>query len=175
MFTLSTKRIALLALMFFTVSVSACGIFFYTILQQKAELDSKVIERSAVKTQHDGLEGLMNKLESTKESREGLMLRILPENGVVDFLSQIESIKNEQGVMLKTDSLTIEPVDATFEKLVVTISVSGQYVSVLRVLELLEQLPYQSSIRKVSLNEEEKNGNMWKGVFELTVTKFKKI
>ena len=175
MFHINTKIIATFGILLFMVSVGACALFFYKVSEQKTLLQSKVSERAVAKAHQESLSDLMKTLENTKTERESLISRILGENGVVDFLTLIESIEKEQNVTLKTDSLTVEPISDMFERLVVNISVTGSYASVVHVLKLLEQLPYQSAIRKTNIGREGKTEEVWKGVFELSVTKFKKI
>ena len=175
MFHINTKIIAALGGVLLIVSVGACVLFFYRVTEQRVLLQNKVSERAVAKARQSSLTELTKTLEDTKVARESLISRILSENGVVDFLTLIESIEKEQGVEIKTDSLTVEPISEVFEKLVVNISVTGSYTSVVHVLKLLEHLPYQSSLRKVSIGREDRSANVWKGMFELSVTKFKKI
>ena len=174
MFHINTKIIATIGGVLLLASVGACVLFFYTVTEQRVLLQNKVSERAIAKARHSSLTELTKTLEDTKSARESLISRILSENGVVDFLTLIESIEKEQGVQIKTDSLTVEPISEVFEKLVINISVSGSYASVVQVLKLLEHLPYQSSIRKTSIGREERSTDVWKGMFEISVTKFKK-
>lgn len=174
MFHINTKIIATFGFLLLVVSVVACVLFFYKVSEQKTLLQNKVSERAVARAHQESLTELVKILEDTKVERESLISRILGENGVVDFLTLIESIEKEQNVTLKTDSLTVEPISDIFERLVINISVTGSYSSVVHVLKLLEQLPYQSTIRKTNIGREGKTDDVWKGIFELSVTKFKK-
>lgn len=175
----NTKIIAVTGVLLLVLSAGACAYFFHMVTEQKALLQSKVVEKAVMKSHQESLDTLLDTLASSKTYRESLISRIFHEEEVIDFLALVESIGREQGVALKTDSLIIEPVNEVFEKLVISISVEGSYASVTQVLKIFELLPYQSLIRKATIGRDMKKENesvdAWKGSFELSVTKFKKI
>jgi hypothetical protein len=170
-----TKIIAGIGAAFFIACAAAYALFFFVVSNHKEQFVAQSVERAEAKSRHETLSALMRTLDDTQEARKELFTRILKEEDVIDLLALIESIGNEQGVTLKTNSLTVEPIDATFEALVVDLNVEGTYASVIHVLKLMEHLPYQASVTKVQLlREQPENGPFWKSTYEVRVTKFKK-
>lgn len=179
MFQNHTKIIASIGAALLLLSAGATAFFFYLVQEEKAAYREMVVEREIVKTRQASLKKLLETLTETKDDRETLTTRILKDQEVIDFLALVESVGKEQNVTLETESLTVQPINDAFESLVINLSVTGSYASVVHVLKLLEQVPYQSGIQKVTLardvEREEDSANEWKGTFEIVVTKFKKV
>lgn len=158
---------------FFVVSVVACVVFFYHVSVQKERFREQSIARAELQAHKDALTSLTRTLEETQEERESLASRIVKEEMVIDLLGLIETLGREQGVVLTTTSLNVEPISNTFEALVIGVNVRGSYEALMHVLTLLEHLPYQSTVNKVHVDRGD--GVLWSGSFEVRVTKFKKI
>ena len=172
----STKIIAIIGGLFFTASVITCLVFFSIVEKEKAEYIARSTERAQAKANEASLDSLIATLAKTEEARKSLRTRIIEEEEVIDLLAQIESLGKEQRTKLTTNSLTVQPINETFETLVIQLTVEGSYGSVMQVLKLLEQLPYQSSVNKVRVAlMEGEGGSLWQGAYEVRVTKFKKI
>ncbi len=171
----STKIIAVIGVLFFMASISATGIFFYIVEKQKVQFVERKIERAQVHANEESLISLVTRLEETQDARVALLTRIIQEEDVIDLLAQIESTGKEQNTELVTNSLTVEPLSDTFEVLVIKLNVEGSYESVIHVLKILEHLPYQSSVTKVQIMRGGAGLSSWTGVYEVRVTKFKKV
>jgi uncharacterized protein YjgD (DUF1641 family) len=172
----STKIIASIGTLFFLVSVTIGTIFFYIVEKQKAQFIERKIERAQMQANEESLASLFTRLENTADARASLMTRIVREEDVINLLALIESIGKEQNTKLTTNTLVVEPINNTFEMLVARISVEGSYDSVMQVLKVLEHLPYQSSVNNVQLvRNEGESISSWTGIYEVRVTKFKKI
>lgn len=155
-------------------AVSAYVFFFFSVEKQKEKFIAERTARAEASARKEALSALMRTLDETKEERTDLFTRVLQEEDVIDLLALIETVGKEQGVVLTTNSLTVEPINATFESLVVSIDVEGPLTGVMHVLKLLEHLPYQSSVRNVQvLRNESEEG--WKSTYDVRVTKYKKI
>jgi Tfp pilus assembly protein PilO len=168
----STKIIATLSIAFLIVSVVGFGVFFTLISKQKTTYAEKSLALAQAQSRQETVKSLLETLNETKEDRTSLIARIVKEEEVIDLLSRIESLGRDERVALTTNALTVEPLNEMFETLVVKLSAEGSYTAVVRTLTLLEYLPYQSTMYNVLLMSE---GEMWKGTFELRVTKAKKI
>ena len=94
---------------------------------------------------------------------------MLKDEEVINFLATIEELGREQHVELKTSRLQVDGIDDTFEELVVEITITGSYDSVLHMLSLFETFPYQSYVSIFTDNQVS-----WSGNFTIHVTKFKK-
>jgi Tfp pilus assembly protein PilO len=169
----STKILASVSLLIFIGSLAILGGFGYVIFKQKQQYIELYAQNTQLKDKGSSINTLIAELAATQEERAGLEDRILADEEVIDFLALIEAIGREQGVVLVTSSLNVQPVNATFETLVVRMEVEGAYTQVLRVLKLMENLPYQAIVNTVQLNVVD--GSTWKGVYEVQLTKFKKI
>lgn len=171
----STKIVTGIAVILFVFSVAVGSVFFGMVTKQKNALAELTMTRAQAKAHQESLTALTRTLEETQEARDVLIAQILKEEDVIDLLALIESLGGEQGVTFTTNSLTVEPVSDSFEKLVVDMSVEGSYASVMHVLTLLENLPYQASVRRAHVSKSvDEDSVVWKGEFELSVTKFKK-
>ena len=171
----STTIIATAGTLFFLGSLIVFLFAFHTVSEEKATFTDLRIARAETKVHQESYAMLVRKLEETSAERASLFLRILREEDVIDLLATIETLGKEQHVTLKTNSLTVEPIDTSFETLVVNITVTGRYSAVLHVLKILEYLPYQASVGRVQITHiEDETGTVWEGSFQVRVTKFTK-
>ncbi len=171
----NTKIIAIIGILFFVVSVSSAGMFFYSVEKQKAQFIEQKIERAQMQANEESLVSLVTRLEETQDARTTLRTRILRDEEVIDLLAEIESIGTGQSTELVTNSLTVEPRTDTFETLVIRLSVDGSYEAIMHVLKILEQLPYQSSVNKIQIMRSGAGLSSWTSVYEVRVTKYKKV
>lgn len=171
----STKIITALSLLFLAASLVIGVIFLQTIQERKEAYANMQAERTLMLEREASLEALSEALDETKEERDSLGTRILADDDVISFLALVEALGNEQGVELMTSALNVAPLDSSFEELVLTIEVKGAYAAVEHTLQIFEHLPYQSSVTRLNLSEEKGANAFWRAVFELRVTKFKKV
>ena len=175
MFYNNTKTMAAVGGVLLLISISACVFFFYIVREQKLTLQDKVSVQAAAEAHQESLIKMMTMLEETKLDRKSLDSRVLDADGVINFLALLETLGKEQGVTLVTSSLNTEQINDTFERLIVNIRASGSYEGVIHILKLLEQVPYQSELRATNISRTSvEQRDSWEGVFELSVTKFKK-
>lgn len=170
-----TKIVALIVTSIFLLALVGFVGFGYVVGTQKVKLNEALTAAAELKMQEESLSTLVKTVESSKADRTELDSIILTEEGVIDLLTLIESLGVEQGVSLKTSTLTVSPVGDLFEALTVTVSVEGSYSAVMHITKLLETLPYQSSVPKVFLQQVEDAASQWQGTIEVRVTKFKKV
>lgn len=175
-----TKLIAGIGIIFFVVSFAVGTFFFYEVGLRKVEIDSLLQEQAQTVAYKKSLESITAALASTESERTFLATRVLKEEEVVDLLTLIETIANEQGIVPKTNSLAVEPVanknSKNFETLIVNVSLEGSYEALLAALTIYENLPYQSALRNVRFEKNESEaGVQWKSTYEILVTKYKKI
>jgi len=170
----STKIIAVTGILFFLICIGVFSVFLHVVTKQKTEFTEQTAENIRAEAHHESLASLMETLEKTKDERESLTSRVLREEDVIDFLALIESLGKEQGVILSTNSLTVEPIDAVFETLIVNVGVEGSYAGVMQVLKILEHLPYQTAISGFQVTHGGEDDATWKSTYNVRVTKFKK-
>lgn len=90
----------------------------------------------------------------------------VPETGVVSFIDNLESRARAQTATMKVLSVSVGDLSKQ-PTLVLSITVSGTFDSVMRTIGAIEYAPYDLSISKVSLGKGEKNE--WSANLELIV------
>lgn len=171
-----TKIIALISLGFFVATLCIFSYFIWLIQGHKKNINEERYRAAEAESQVRTLSALEALVASTKEERAKIRGFILEDEEIIDLLSLIEQTAREQGVVLSTDNLTVSALDETFEELHITVSLSGSFDGVMRVLRILESLPEQSTIPQVTLSRfEEESTIQWQGSILIHVTKFKKV
>ncbi len=149
-----------------------------------------VIETNSAKEKAN--KELTNLLESTKTEREGIDAYLLTEDTTSNFLTDLENIAKAQGVVLTTNSLevvkpvkkviststatsTADAVDVQqnplFQQLAISFAVEGNESGVKKMLQIIENIPYQSQVTAFSLNRQSVGSA--KGIISVTITLLK--
>ena len=170
----STHIIALTGGLFFMFSLSAYALFFQQVEQIKETLISRHTEFAQIEKKREVLSTLIKTLESTKNERASITQRVLTEDHVVDILTLIEEIGREQQVVLKTNTISVKPINNVFETVVISVSVEGSYEALVSTLTLFENMPYQCAITNVRFTRNE-NSDMWETQYDIQVTKYKNV
>lgn len=170
----STHIIALIGCLFFVGSLVVCVLFFQHVEQKKTILTELRTAYAQVEQNRGMLATLVQTLDDTKDERLSLLTRVLTEERIITFLSLIESVGREQQVALKTNSIAIQPINNTFETVVVSVTVKGSYDALLKTLTLFENIPYQSTVRNVQFRHVE-DTDEWEAQYDIYVTKYKKV
>ncbi len=168
----STHIIAITGGLFFIGSALLYWGFFHQMEQHKKHLNEMRETYARIEQNRDTFTALVARLDETSDARESLQKRILNEEGVIDFLTLIEGIGREQQVLLKTNTITIRPINDAFETVVVSLSAEGSYGALVKVLTLFEHLPYQVSIHNVQFMSTE-GVDTWTSTYDIEVTQFK--
>ncbi|QQR64767.1 hypothetical protein IPH92_04380 [Candidatus Kaiserbacteria bacterium] len=168
----STHIIAIIGHSFFVGSALLLWVFFTQVEQHKIHLRELSETYARIEQNRDIFASLVIRLDETRSARESLQKHILPQDGVIDFLTLIENIGREQQVVLKTNTIIVRPLNTTFETMVVNISAEGSYASLTNTLKIFEHLPYQVSIRNVQFTNEEDETDMWSSTYDIEVTQF---
>lgn len=178
MFSKNTNIALLLSILFCVSTFGALAAFFYVGELHKATFLEKSTQEIREKAQKSALEQITTTLDETKEERISLFSRFPHEEDIVDVLTSIEKIVAEQGVKITTNSLslTVRPIDETFETLVITLNMEGSHDAIVYVLKLFETMPYQVTVTNVHLERVGEGGTAtWRSTGEIRITKFKKV
>ncbi len=169
-----THLIAFVGMTFCVATVGAYFFFFQQVEQHKARLEEVRTTYAGIEQNRGMLNALTETLAITKEARESLKARILTAEDAIDFLNLIEQVGREQQVILKTETLTVEPLDSVYETLIVRVRVEGAYAKLLKTLTLFEQLPYQVTVANVQFTSTEEEGSdVWRSTYDIRATQFK--
>ncbi len=93
---------------------------------------------------------------STAASREAVKHFFVPTDDAVTFIQAVESIGSASGASLSIQSIAAVPSGPTKPGTIGTITahitMSGSWTTIMKALELFENLPYRSSIDRLSLS-----------------------
>ena len=138
-----------------TLAVSAASllfIWFYSAAEGMSLKNSMqaVRDRETIAREYQQLQTVLNR---TEDERGRLHQYILEgENGAINFLSMIDEIAVELGIVLKTERLDVqETKEAGFDILEAGFSISGEERAVMKMVQLLEFVPYHSHINSLTL------------------------
>ncbi|MFT7507784.1 MAG: hypothetical protein ACI92I_000952 [Acidimicrobiales bacterium] len=155
-----TKRAKKIGVVSIVSLVFACGIMVFVWMYINTEgerLQTQAREVADYNARTKTYTGLSQLINNTQEQRKELRSYVLTEEETIDFLSEIETIAQEQGVDLTTNSLKKAVEGDTFEDLLVSFSIEGSEKNVKKMLHIFETLPYHGHISKLSLRKEEEN------------------
>lgn len=170
----STRVIAVIGGLLCLGSIFLYWGFFHLVEQHKIHLEEMRDTHARIEQNRDTFTALVARLDETRGERASLQKRLLTEEGVIDFLTLIENVGREQQVLLKTNTITIHPINEVFETVVINLSVEGAYPALVKVLTLFEYLPYQVSIRNVQFSAMEgEKKDTWSSTYDIEVTQFK--
>lgn len=149
--THKTKIIFILSIIYLAGALAAFVIVNITVDQMGEKLKSNVkviADRFAQEKKYDELNEL---IVSTTQERENLTKYVLSEDDAVTFLADIERVGAEQGVEFETNSLQVVEHPNAKDYLEVKFSMTGSEVLVMRMLNILESLPYDSELAYLNL------------------------
>jgi Tfp pilus assembly protein PilO len=157
------KRIIFGAL-FLAISVSAFAYLFITIRNRNAEASVLATEIQEQTIREIKLKSLKRTVTGTDEIRQSLDRYFIQKDRTVSFIEEIERLGLEEGVSLQISDVRVEayPQREEFEWLVVSLSASGDWASVLNTEARLESLPYKSEINNIFLTRGDgENQDIW--------------
>ncbi|MFT5849765.1 MAG: hypothetical protein ACI9H6_000581 [Patiriisocius sp.] len=149
-----TKIIGLLTLVLFSTSCAGVVFAWEYIHREGENLGSEITAVSNYLAREATYEDVSRLVADTQVNREELISYILTEEKTINFLADVEQIALDQGIELTTDTLKVEEGTGLFDTLTVAFSVLGPEVYVLQMLQILETLPYYSSVVQMNLNKE---------------------
>ncbi len=103
---------------------------------------------------------IVNLMESTEDDRERLLSNILFEKDFVSFLSDIESLVAKAGAKVKVNQINVNELEKSegLSILGLNLTVEGNQDQVMLILELLENLPYQSTVKDINYRKQSFSG-----------------
>lgn len=171
-----TKIVALIAFALFTAACIAYGAFFWVVSGHKERLGEERLRAAEAEAKKQSLSTLEATVLASAEERARIQEFVLADEDIIELLSLIERTGREQNVTVTTDSLIVNPRDEMFEELNMSLTLTGSFDSVMRMLRILEALPQQSRIPSLTLTKIVEEGQTeWEGRIELRVTKFTKL
>ena len=172
------------------LNLAAYGACFYLFVEIK-NIDKVVSDRfiqieSEVK-RNESVRSVKNLMNDTKKEREQITQLFIQPNGTVDFIETVESLGRMAGVKLEIESVGVESLKnktaSSTELFRISLKIEGSWGNAMRLLSLLETMPYKISFDGINLEKisrglssdggKGQEASYWNGVFSFNVLKIK--
>lgn len=145
----------ILAIGAFILSILVYVFVYRTVISQakkSAELSLKVSQDSERKKHEEDLQSIY---DNTSSDREKIKSFLISQDKVVNFIEEIEKIGKDTDTDLSISSINAEDLSAKAEGetgyLTAIIETKGKWQNVMRAFELIENIPYSTSLNNVRL------------------------
>ena len=154
MITRTTKTVGIFSVLYFA---GACALVAFATMETGRlgeQLVSEVrLVANAKAIEEQAAQGKAL-IAETEGVREQLLEHVLTVDETINFLAEVESAAARQGVTLATQSLTEGTVEnSNFDTLVASFSFAGERDAAFRLIRILENLPYESTLMSLGYNE----------------------
>jgi Tfp pilus assembly protein PilN len=164
-----TLRNLIVSSMLLLLATAAVAFLLFKIYQQGTLLVQQIETIRAERSQEDTFYRLQRVAEESIGDRQAVGSYFLrEESDTIEFLTQIESLAPQAGVVLKTEGLEKKTDKATnVQSIDVTISFSGSEDNVETFMRMLENLPYL--LKVTSLDMSAQSSTLWQAKVTLRV------
>ena len=129
------------------LAYGAAGFYIYNMQQGTSDLFDKITSQKQSEDQQTSLAILA---KNTKADLATLSGAIVPKDGAVAFIKNLETLGTTERVDFKISSAE-ETSGGTFQNLNFEVTVGGSWAQVLKTLDIIESMPYKVSMRSVAL------------------------
>ena len=170
MITSRTKQFVAIALLYFVGSV---GVAVYVVNRtvvagNKLEQRMELVGKSQLRQER--YDDLLHILDRSADERERLGKYLLTDGTTVRFLTETEALAQKMGLSLVTDSLTVKGMpNPDFKTIEVNLRAKGSKDLVEQFLELIETLPYYSSLNSLIFTSAGAGSDSWEARITLVV------
>jgi len=173
------KNTLLLLVVAMMATLTLWGVYGYALMTIKAKAEDAA-RLSDELEQYISNEGKVNQIKrsviNTEEERRKLNRYFVDFDAVPKFAKTIEGLKDAAGLALVTINNISDPKN---DILLVSFYAEGSFGGLMRLVELVESLPFNIEITRVYLNKVEdvgedsgKEEGVWHGVFDIEVVGF---
>ncbi len=155
----NAKISLIISLAFMLTSLTALTWVILKVDQEGDNIHAQVKVIADSLAQEKEYRDLENLVVSSAVKREQIAQFVLTEDKTIDFLSQVETIGEEQGVNLQTTSLEVKPGEGMFDSLLVSFSLKGEEDRLYKMIKILEELPYHGELRELDFTRKGRDGN----------------
>lgn len=149
-----TKTVGIVSTIVFLVSGSTLAFLVYRIEHDAGELQQKAAALALREAQEKERLDTVRLLEDTLDERTELKSYILTEEGIINFLTDLEATAENQQLDFITQSITpLDTPDPLFDQVSINLAFTGDQEDVSFLLKLLETLPYLSSLESVAVRQ----------------------
>lgn len=169
----------LLLIVTVVITIVLWGVYGYALITIKTKAEDTALLSDELK-QYISNEGKVNQIKravaDTEKERTKLNTYLVDFDAVPEFAKTLEGLKDAAGLT----SVTINNIaDPKNNVLPVSFFAQGSFGGLMRLVELVERLPFNIEITRVYLNKVEVAGeeniseeNTWRGVFDIEVVGF---
>jgi hypothetical protein len=161
--SIQPHRSVLMIALIFLISASAVYAFMYhTVGVFAGNIIAVKDQLNAVDTARLQNKSLAEVYKSSAPNRDMLRNFFISSDKVVDLIETVEALESKTGSQINISSINTQGADGTppMKKVDMSVVVAGSWISVMKVLNLVENLSYVSYIDKVNLTS---SGMMVKG------------
>ncbi|HMO77889.1 MAG TPA: hypothetical protein PKA42_00095 [Candidatus Paceibacterota bacterium] len=165
-----TKKILTTSIITAAVTVGILGLFFNEIRARGSELEQQISILTENNTKESTSVRVKRLVQETEQDRLALNNNFFAnESQSISFLNEIELLARNLGLSLKTEALdkVVDPANGA-ERIKMVFVFNGQKSTVLRFSEILEVVPYHSSVDSLTLRKQP-DGN-WEGRAAISIT-----
>lgn len=148
-----------LLVIFIIACLALGGIYYFAfndLLKTKKDIVFAREEAMRSKAESDQIEVFKKNIASTLDSQNTLSKIYINEDEIINFITMVEDLGKESGVIVVTESIDAKESDELKDKnkeiLSVSLNTSGSFSDSIKYLELIENLPYKIQIPVLNLS-----------------------
>ena len=166
----NTTQYALLALVFFVVSLGVAVFSYYYVGKEGTDLETQMETVGKSQLLQERYNDLNVIAEASAAEHEQLKSYLLTEGDTIGFLNTIEMMAKDLQLEFTTDSLEVAPLpNPHFETITLRLRAVGTRGAITRFLNILETLPYYSRIDGLNLEQQTDGADEWLANITLVV------
>lgn len=156
----ATLKILLVSSVLLLASLLLAGASFWYQNQSGNSLKAQLLsvrDKESIEVAYNDLLSEQEDLASEKELLNQMVLAGEPDT--IKLLSTFDNWARNNGIVINTSDLKLEPVGDGYSKLFITLTLRGNEGAVLRMVRLLELLPYRSKITRLNFTRQSGQGD----------------
>jgi len=146
-------QLPIIAFLFLCATAAGLAWLWFTVESSGAELKTRLQTVANQQEFENQLTQLTGEVKGSAIEREQLKSFILSdEKDTIALLSELDRIAQNQGVQLATQELQVKEKKGRFNTLSMRLKISGTEANVLRLIRMLEVLPYHGEMSSLSFD-----------------------
>lgn len=182
-----TIKIIAVAAILNLIVFAACFYLFTNIKKIDKVVSEHLTQIESEVKKNESLRSIKNLMNDTKKEREQIASLFVQPNGTVDFIETVEFLGRVAGIKLEIESVGVDALKgktgSSTESFRLSFKTEGSWSGTMRLLSLLENMPYKISFENINLGKvsggskssdsKEQASSYWNGNFSFSVLKIK--
>jgi hypothetical protein len=182
----ATRNILLVLVVVDAAAIGAYVLGLGSLFSENQQVSDLAVQVSSYVVTNQTLSTLQSSLGSAEKGVLQADAYFIAPDGVVGFISLIESLAKQSGLKLTIDSVDAADIDSDTknfeERVTLRVETMGSFASTEHFLKLVESLPQSGALKLASIDKLDPVGaairgnaqqGQWKGEFEITALKLK--